>query len=295
MLGLTACGDDEIDDLAEEVDADDVAGDTSALETAVLGSTLPRKEPRTGGAKTISCNDVSPNPNPGACKKMIEAVADYYTRNSRGALQLSYTPRNGDFTINVNNSLSFSSMTVQSQYISTLGIHEFGHRLGLSHSTGLHRVVLRSGRTLELDLSTPMNGRAIGAAFLSAPEYYIKDWLPADEVALYTGGTKTYTLKQISDFDGKGESAVVIALENASIFYTVSWPAPGNCSGAEKCFIVHRKGAVGVGPNRPYLNSPLRELATESGGEFRITEANVAVQWVPTGQSDKIKVRLSRF
>ena len=298
MLCLTACGDNDIEETAEEVDTDEVAGgagETSALTGAVaLGNTLPAKAPATG-SRTIGCNDISPVPEPQKCKSMIGAVTDYYSRNSRGAFQPRYTSGKGDFNFNVDNTASGNTVSLLSQYTSNVGIHEFGHMIGLPHAEGLHAAPGRS-KTLYIDTSSPMNNLSRENAYLNAPEYYIKGWLPNSEVALYNGGTKTYTLKQISNFSGNGDSTVIIAPKDVNYFFTVSWPSPEDCHKGDPCFTVHKQMFTRTpqGGVDYYGSSVTTELATESSGKFRVPDVNVTVEILSKKYDANLKVRLSK-
>jgi hypothetical protein len=173
----------------------------------VVANILPAKRPRVGRFTVGFRGDDQERGD-----KMAEAAAYFYTRNSRGKLNVVYTGAGrGNYVFNVDTSRTHNNVGGLSSYQHDVAIHELGHKLGFGHSKTIY--LNTKGRFKGKpanDPSTVMMGTAVGAPFLIAPQYYLKDWLPEEEVALYDGSQTVYELKKISDFTGDGLSTVVI-------------------------------------------------------------------------------------
>ncbi|MDX1695577.1 MAG: hypothetical protein R3208_17565 [Ketobacteraceae bacterium] len=145
--------------------------------------------------------------------RMARAAARFYNKHSRGQLQVVYTGKGrGNYVFKVDTSRGRNNVGGLSSYQIDVAIHELGHKLGLGHSKKIYRQ--KKGRfkgRLAQDYSTVMNGRAQGAPYLVAPQYYLKGWLPKDEYVLFDGSQEVFELKRISDFKGDGLATVIIS------------------------------------------------------------------------------------
>ncbi len=174
----------------------------------IIDNLLPRQKPRFGRF-TVGFK--------GKDKKkgdaMANAAARFYNFNSRGKLHVVYTGAGrGNYVFKVDTTKHHSNMGGLSSYQHDVATHELGHKLGLGHSKWMTDIVKAGSLKGKLrpDRSTVMNYRASGAPYLVAPQYYLKGWLPKEEVALFDGEQTVFELKRINDFSAQGLSTVVI-------------------------------------------------------------------------------------
>lgn len=264
------------------------SGSASGNDSELFAGSLPAKFTLKGN-KTISCTTVPNTPElSNKCEKMIERVAEFYGRNSRDQLNLSYKASGrAEYKFQVEPARHNNNMTWQSQFISNVANHEFGHKIGLGHSSRTETGRLDSDKKFHYDKSTVMNGHAIGSKYLNSVQYYLKGWFSDDEVEQYDGAfTSTYTLSKLSDFDGRNLSTVVVTPKNYPALF-ISWPSDGYCKGKgqNKCFTVH------------YLREKraTRQLVTQDQGEFCMPEIGLKITMLPNVDEAEVSLELSRY
>lgn len=260
------------------------SGHDSELFTGLLPTIKPVK-----GNKTISCTTVPNTPElQDKCEKMINRVAEFYGRNSRNQLNLSYKAGGGaHYKFQVDPARHNNNMTWQSQFIGNVANHEFGHKIGLGHSSRTETGRLGSDNKFHYDVSTVLNGHAIGSKHLNAVQHYLKGWLAKEEVEQYDGAfASTYTLSQLSDFDGSDLSTVIVTPKNYPTLF-ISWPSEGYCKskGQNKCFTVH------------YLRQKqaTRQLVTQDKGDFCMPEIGLKISMLPNVDDARVSLELSRY
>lgn len=264
------------------------SGSPSGNDSELFSGPLPTKVVLKGN-KTISCTTVPNTPElRNKCEKMIERVAEFYGRNSRDQLNLSYKASGkADFKFQVEPARHNNNMTWQSQFIGNVANHEFGHKIGLGHSSRTETGRLGSDNKFHYDKSTVLNGHAIGSKYLNSVQYYLKGWLSEDEVGRYDGAfTSTYTLSKLSDFDGSDLSTVVVTPKNYPALF-ISWPSEGYCKGKgqSKCFTVH------------YLRAKraTRQLVTQDKGDFCMPEIGLKISMLPNVDDAAVTLEMSRY
>jgi len=171
----------------------------------------------------------------GKCKKLANEIADFYNKNSQGRLHINSRgvvvrvpylarPKNvrkaEQMAIKKFPGFDFYAIVVSiikvshaggkiahlRNFLTRDGAHEVGHLLGLGHAGNyLNNMKLDAyGDTLSVMGRFP-------CGFLSAPQYFFKKWVPANQIATYTETTqKTFTVKRIISFGEPGIAMVRI-------------------------------------------------------------------------------------
>ena len=205
---------------------------------------------------------------PSNCKSLANAIKDFYETNSRGLVHFNVSssvvkvpypakPANVNkaeqFAISkcpgfdlyaiVLNCISTPHAGGKIAHLKTFlkrdGQHETGHLLDLEHAGSYdNKFVLDSyGDALSVMGRFP-------SSFLTAPQYQFKKWVPEEEIATYTSGSQTFTLKRVIDFTSPGLSMVMIVpKEGRSSF--ISFPQGNKYYGSKPYLALHLQNGGG--------------------------------------------------
>lgn len=248
------------------------------------------------GSPSLACVGISYN-NPindyvtaARCKKGADGVANFYLTNSRGLLKIKALGYHMNYNGGAAASFSKAELVAKKNFKASHYVipsifrnggnhasnniahvvqmtgwvwnHEVGHLLGLQH-TGRFVYSAKGVPTYNSygDQDSVMGGGGVGSKYLTAPQYYMKGWLPQKEAALYVSGT-VYELKQITNFDGKGLSVVVIP--NSLFSKSVSNPG-----------MVNGRAAYVAYPKTCGIGQCIAIYLAGSGASARVGSSNV--------------------
>lgn len=204
---------------------------------------LPPKKPLLG-QRTLACVAIQYPDNKSMskdkCQDVAKRVAEFYAKNSRGKLQLKPVSSviSVDFpatNANLSKAEDLAKKSIKADYYivpslwkkkccnhASGGIahviqltgwvvnHEVGHLLGLGH-TGRYDYS-KDGKPIYKPYgdNDSVMGSGTGSAWLTGPQYYVKGWLPDDELQVYDSNVKEYELKQIVQFQAPGKSLIYV-------------------------------------------------------------------------------------
>ena len=233
---------------------------------------LPRKKPVLG-LKKLACVGISYTQpindfvTAARCKDGAKNVAEFYQSMSRGKVKFDVAGYHMDYPGDAWKTFEAAAQLAKKKFKADYYIvpsifrkggnhasggicwviqmtgwvwkHELGHLLGLGH-TGKYVYDKQGKPKLEPynDKDSVMGNS--GFAGLTAPQFYTKDWLRADEVQLAPALGGTFELRKIMNLKGKGLATVVVVGRNARPLF-LSFPP--KCKGA--CVALHLSSGGG--------------------------------------------------